>query len=85
VCSSDLRGYVSQRPLSQAEYDALPILCRGSALRFLLTRLYDWLNVPAGALVVPKKPFEYIDKLRFHQGVNKTQSYGLSAKEAGLI
>ena len=79
-----MRGYVSERPLSREEYDALPILCRGSALRFLLTRLYDWLNVPAGALVVPKKPDEYIEKLRFHQTINQTQSYGLSATEAGL-
>ena len=72
-----MQGYISKRVLSNAEFDALPILCRGSALRFLLTRLYDWLNVPAGALVVPKRPDEYIDKLRFHQGIDEAQSYGL--------
>ncbi len=40
--------------------NALPILARGSALRFLLTRLYDRLNHPPGALVKPKDPLEYL-------------------------
>ncbi|WP_417685424.1 homoserine kinase [Roseibium sp.] len=72
-----LNGYTRVRPLSDAEYDALPILARGSALRFLLTRLYDWLSVPEGALVTPKDPVEYLKKLRFHQGVHTVQAYGL--------
>ena len=55
------------RPLSDAERDALPLLARGAAMRFLLTRLVDWLNVPPGALVQPKNPLEYFRKLRFHQ------------------
>ena len=55
--------------LSDAEQDALPLLARGAALRFLLTRLVDWLNVPPGALVRPKDPLEYVRKLRFHQSV----------------
>ena len=46
---------------------ALPILARGSAVRFLLTRLYDWINHPAGAMVQPKNPLEYIEILSFHQ------------------
>lgn len=71
-----LNGYNSVRPISMQEYDALPVLCRGSALRFLLTRLYDWLNVPEGALVTPKNPAEYIAKLKFHQSVNKASEYG---------
>ena len=45
------------------------MLARGAALRFLLTRLYDWLTVPTGALVTPKDPLEYCKKLRFHRGV----------------
>ena len=65
------------RALSHAESDALPLLCRGSALRFLLTRLYDWLTVPEGALVVPKDPIEYYKKLRFHRGVSDAAGYGL--------
>ena len=72
-----LRGYQSVRQFSRDELDALPILCRGSALRFLLTRLYDWLNVPPGALVVPKNPTEYISKLRFHQAVKTAEGYGV--------
>ena len=55
--------------LSEAEQDALPLLARGAALRFLLTRLVDLLNVPPGALVKPKDPLEYVRKLRFHQSV----------------
>ncbi|MEJ8473505.1 homoserine kinase [Roseibium algae] len=72
-----LNGYTKVRPLSGAEYEALPILARGSALRFLLTRLYDWLSVPEGALVTPKDPLEYLKKLRFHQDVDSIESYGL--------
>ena len=45
--------------------------CRGAALRFLLTRLVDWLDVPPGALVKPKDPLEYYRKLRFHQAVDE--------------
>ncbi|MEQ8584762.1 MAG: homoserine kinase [Thalassobaculaceae bacterium] len=71
-------GYESVRPLSAAEREALPILARGSALRFLLTRLYDWLNHPEGALVKPKDPMEYHQKLRFHQSVSGPAAYGLS-------
>ena len=49
----------------------MPLLARGAALRFLLTRLYDWLTVPQGALVEPKDPLEYYKKLRFHRGVGR--------------
>ena len=73
-----LQGYTSVRPLSDAEFNALPILARGAALRFLLTRLYDWLNVPEGALVTPKDPMEYVKKLRFHQDATSPDAYGLS-------
>ncbi|MEM7289594.1 MAG: homoserine kinase [Pseudomonadota bacterium] len=72
-----LKGYTAVRPLSDEETEALPILCRGSALRFLLTRLYDWLNVPQGALVTPKDPSEYIEKLRFHRHVKSVAEYGI--------
>ncbi len=72
-----LEGYSAVRPLTPEEYAALPVLCRGAALRFLLTRLYDWLNVPPGALVTPKDPAEYIAKLRFHRSVDAASEYGL--------
>ena len=53
------------------------MVARGSALRFLLTRLVDFLNVPPGALVKPKDPLEYVRKLRFHQSVADARDYGL--------
>ncbi|MEO1226067.1 MAG: homoserine kinase [Pseudomonadota bacterium] len=74
-----LSSYRAKRPFSMTELNALPLLARGSALRFLLTRLYDWLNTPAGALVKPKDPLEYWAKLRFHQGVSSPAAYGLEA------
>jgi homoserine kinase type II len=74
-----LEGYRSVRPLSDAEIAALPLLAHGSALRFFLTRLYDWLTTPAGALVVKKDPLEYLGKLRFHRQVLSATEYGLEA------
>jgi len=72
-----LKAYQAVRPLSQAERDALPMLARGAAMRFLLTRLVDWLSVPEGALVKPKDPLEYFRKLCFHQTVSSASDYGL--------
>ncbi len=60
-------GYESQRPLSQAERAALPVLAHGAAMRFFLTRLHDWGATPAGALVRPKDPLEYERKLAVHR------------------
>ena len=76
-----LTSYIKTRPLSDGERDALPLLARGAAMRFLLTRLVDWLNVPAGALVQPKNPLEYFRKLRFHQKAASVRDYGLPAEE----
>jgi homoserine kinase type II len=72
-----LQGYDKVRPLGDAERLALPTLARGSALRFMLTRLYDWVHTPAGALVRRKDPNEYLAKLRFHRGVKSLADYGL--------
>ena len=71
-----IQSYEGVRALSTAERDALPVLARGAALRFLLTRLYDWLTVPPGALVTPKDPLEYLRKLRFHKKVVSAADYG---------
>ncbi|MCF6369854.1 homoserine kinase [Rhizobium halophilum] len=73
-----LEGYREVRPLSPEEIEALPILARGSALRFFLTRLYDWLTTPAGALVVKKDPLEYLKKLRFHRAIESALEYGIT-------
>ena len=59
-----LAGYESVRPLDAAEREALPVLCRGAALRFLLTRTVDWLDVPPGALVRPHDPRVFSHRLR---------------------
>lgn len=74
-----LSNYNAVRPLANAEIEALPLLARGAALRFLLTRTFDWLNVPAGALVRPKDPKEYLKKLQFHRRIERAQDYGLAA------
>jgi homoserine kinase type II len=74
-----LGAYGRERPMSQAEQNALPLLARGAALRFLLTRLVDFLNVPEGALVRPKDPLEYVRKLRFQQSVAGLRDYGVMA------
>lgn len=76
-----LKAYTQVRPLTSSEYDALPILARGAALRFLLTRVYDWLNTAKDALVKPKDPLEYVRKLRFHAQVTATSEYGLDKIE----
>lgn len=73
-----LEGYQSVRPLSSEEIAALPVLSRGSALRFFLTRLYDWLTTPEGAMVTKKDPLEYLRKLRFHRQIGSAAEYGLS-------
>ncbi len=72
-----LKAYAKVRTLSAAERAALPMLARGAAMRFLLTRLVDWLAVPEGALVKPKDPLEYFRKLRFHQSVKSVDDYGI--------
>jgi homoserine kinase type II len=72
-----INAYRQQRPLSEEEIAALPMLMRGAALRFLLTRTYDWLNPDPNAMVRPKDPREYSKKLRFHNKVRHAREYGL--------
>jgi homoserine kinase type II len=71
-----IAGYRGQREMSPGEIAAMPLLMRGAAMRFLLTRLYDWLNPDPGALVRPKDPREYAKKLRFHLKVKSAGEYG---------
>lgn len=72
-----LNAYMAVRPLSPREVEMLPLLAHGSALRFMLTRAYDWLNTPEGSLVVKKDPLEYLRKMRFHRNVKSAAEYGL--------
>jgi len=72
-----IAGYQSKRALLPAERAAMPLLCRGAALRFLLTRLYDWLHPDPAALVRPKDPREFARRLRFHRTIKSAEAYGL--------
>src|ERR1700744_71787 len=78
-----LSAYGRERKLSDAERDALPLLARGASLRFLLTRLVDWLNVPPGALVKPKDLCQAVRNRPLHQGVSSVRDYGVIAN--GLV
>ena len=73
-----MNAYHQARPLSAPERIALPDLARGAALRFLLTRLYDWINTPADALVQRKDPLEYLARLLFFQTIDDAAQFGLS-------
>ncbi|MCR4266752.1 homoserine kinase [Nitratireductor sp. ZSWI3] len=75
-----LEGYQEVRPLEAGEVAALPILARGSALRFMLTRLYDWLTIPDGALVNKRDPMEYVRRLRFHRQIGAPSEYGIGLR-----
>jgi len=72
-------GYERLRPLSEAERAALPILAHGAAMRFFLTRLYDWGTTPPGALVRPKDPLEYERKLAVHRAAPDLVLFGTGA------
>ena len=72
-----LSGYQSVRTLTADEAEALPVLAHGSALRFLMTRLYDWLHVADGAMVQKRDPREYLRRVRFHRAVRSASEYGL--------
>jgi homoserine kinase type II len=72
-----LQSYGAVRALSPDERKALPLLARGAALRFLLTRLVDWFDERGAALVQRKDPLEYFRKLRFHQAVSSVRDYGI--------
>ncbi len=72
-----LGAYAARRPLSAAELAALPVLAQGAAIRFALTRLYDWVHTPPGALVTRKDPRDYVRRLRFHLAARDVSAYGL--------
>lgn len=74
--ASLIAGYNDVRPLSESERDALPLMARGAALRFFLTRLVDWTDTPADALVRPKNPLDYAARLAFHRKVESAKGYG---------
>jgi len=68
-------GYSSIRDLTEEEKKSLKVLCQGAAMRFLLTRVFDYLNLTEGAIVKIKDPIEYLKRLEFHDGVKNYQDY----------
>ena len=70
-----IKGYESIRKLKKSEKKHFSIMCRGSALRYLLTRAYDYLNTPKNAVIKKKNPREYLDKLNFHKQINRFSEY----------
>jgi homoserine kinase type II len=71
-----LSGYQSVRPMEEPELAALPLLARGAALRFFLTRLVDWTADLDGALVKKKDPRDYTSRLAFHRAATSATDYG---------
>ena len=69
-------GYAEAHGLTEAERAAFPALCRGAALRFLLTRAYDWINTPADALVTRKDPLAYLHRLDFYAKADPAELLG---------
>ncbi len=72
-----LEGYESVRPLSPDERAALPLLARGAAMRFLLTRAYDWTNTPADAMVTRKDPMAFARRLEFYAQPDNARVFGI--------
>ena len=68
-------GYSSIRKLTEKEKESLKILCQGAAIRFLLTRVFDYLNLTEGAIVKIKDPIEYLKRLEFHNNVKNYEDY----------
>ena len=68
-------GYSSIRNLTEKEKNSLKVLCKGAAIRFLLTRVFDYLNLTEGAIVTVKDPIEYLKRLQFHDEVKNYQDY----------
>ncbi len=70
-----IKGYSKIRRLSKNEKKSLNVLCKGAALRYLLTRTYDYLNTPKSAIIKKKDPKEYIQKLKVHNKFDSFKNY----------
>tara|TARA_Y100000590_G_C15712081_1_gene1010629 strand:- start:248 stop:1216 length:969 start_codon:yes stop_codon:yes gene_type:complete len=68
-------GYSNIRKLTEEEKKSLKVLCQGAAIRFLLTRVFDYLNLTEGAIVKIKDPMEYLKRLEFHDNVEDYKDY----------
>ena len=70
-----IKGYESIKKISIKEKKSLNILCRGAAMRYFLTRLYDYTNTPKSALIKIKDPREYYQKLVIHNNLKTYKDY----------
>ena len=70
-----IKGYESIKKISLKEKKSLNILCKGAAIRYLLTRLYDYSNTPKTALIKIKNPNEYYQKLITHNNLSHYKDY----------
>ena len=76
IAAALVAGYRSTHPLTAAEVAALPVLCRGAALRFILTRAYDWITTPADALVTKKDPMAFARRLAWYRAASVAEVLG---------
>ncbi len=70
-----IKGYTSIRKLNKDEKEYLKVLAQGASMRFLLTRVFDYLNLSKGALLTVKDPVEYLKRLEFHNSVKSFEDY----------
>jgi homoserine kinase type II len=70
-----IKGYTSVRKLNDDEKKNLKVLAQGASIRFLLTRVFDYLNLSEGALLTVKDPVEYLKRLEFHNSVKSFEDY----------
>ena len=76
IAAALVAGYRSTHPLTEAEASALPLLCRGAALRFILTRSHDWVTTPADALVTKKDPMAFARRLSWYRSATLSEVMG---------
>ena len=76
--SALIAGYTSNRSLQDDERKAMLVLARGAAMRFYLTRLYDWIHTPADAQVKPHNPDDYWHRLMFLHSMDDPAEIGVS-------
>ena len=78
-----IQGYNSEKIITKIEFNSLPLLAEGAALRFLLTRLYDWFYTPSEAFINKKDPMEYFNKLKFFKYEFKLNLLELECNQIG--
>ena len=70
-----IKGYENIKNISLKEKKSLNVLCRGAAMRYFLTRLYDYINTPKTAIIKIKDPGEYYQKIIIHNNLKNYNDY----------